>query len=571
MNEALWALGRGTGVVALIMFTITLVLGIVSRSGRPIGGLGRFGLNEVHRTAAMTGVGLIVVHVGSLFFDPYAQLKLVDLALPFLGSYRPFWLGLGTLAVDLLAVITVVSLLRNIVGPRVFKAVHWLDLRAVAGGAAARAGQRHRRRLPVDGRRRRRVLGLRRRCGRLAPAPVVRRARPGPPPESGDPMTETMTDAPSSTRRLLGPAPQLPLPHLTAAELVELVEQAGLTGRGGAGFPTARKLMSVAGHRPVVLGNAMEGEPLSSKDAVLLHQSPGLVVDGLSLLGSALGARRLVLATGPEVPSGPAEQTALGTSVEVLPLTGGFVAGQESALVNQVNGQLGVPSDPLVPVFRRGVDRRPTLVLNAETLAQLALLARYGADWFRAEGTTSDPGTFLATISGSSPTTLRHPGVLEVPRGAPLRSLLVAAGTELDRVQAVLVGGYHGAWIPGSHLETRMTSDELSRYGATPGAGVVYVLDRAECPLAVSARIATYLAGESARQCGPCVNGLPRMASTLRALAAPGARGPPGRGPRPPAGTGQRPRRVRPPGRNGALRGQHHDGLRRPRGGTPRR
>lgn len=126
MNEALWALGRGTGVVALVMFTITLVLGIFSRSGRSVAGLGRFGLNEVHRTAAMTGVGLIALHVVSLFLDPYAQLKLVDIMLPFLGSYRPFWLGLGTLAVDLLAVVTVVSLLRNTVGPRVFKAVHWL-------------------------------------------------------------------------------------------------------------------------------------------------------------------------------------------------------------------------------------------------------------------------------------------------------------------------------------------------------------------------------------------------------------------------------------------------------------
>jgi sulfoxide reductase heme-binding subunit YedZ len=125
MNEALWALGRGTGVIALVMFTMTLVLGIVSRSGRQLGGLGRFGLNEVHRTAAMTGVGLIVVHVVSLLFDPYAQLKLVDLVLPFVGTYRPFWLGLGTLAVDLLAVVTVVSLLRHVVGPRVFKAVHW--------------------------------------------------------------------------------------------------------------------------------------------------------------------------------------------------------------------------------------------------------------------------------------------------------------------------------------------------------------------------------------------------------------------------------------------------------------
>jgi len=126
MTEALWALGRGTGVVALVMFTITVVLGIIARSGRSVGGLGRFGVAEVHRTAALTGVGLIAVHLVSLLFDPYAQLKLIDLVFPFLGSYRPLWLGLGTVAVDLLLVVTGVSLLRNQVGPRVFKAVHWL-------------------------------------------------------------------------------------------------------------------------------------------------------------------------------------------------------------------------------------------------------------------------------------------------------------------------------------------------------------------------------------------------------------------------------------------------------------
>ena len=125
MNEALWALGRGTGVVALVMFTITLVLGIAGRSGRSVAGLGRFGVNEVHRTAALTGTTLIAVHVVSLFFDSYAQLRLVDVVFPFLGSYRPFWLGLGTLAIDLLAVITVVSLLRERVGPKVFRTVHW--------------------------------------------------------------------------------------------------------------------------------------------------------------------------------------------------------------------------------------------------------------------------------------------------------------------------------------------------------------------------------------------------------------------------------------------------------------
>ena len=126
MTEALWALGRGTGVVALVMFTLTLVLGILSRSGRDLGGLGRFGLGEVHRTAALSGVALIAVHVGTLLFDPYAQLRLVDLVVPFVGTYRPLWLGLGTLAVDVLLVVTGVSLLRDKVGPRVFTAVHRL-------------------------------------------------------------------------------------------------------------------------------------------------------------------------------------------------------------------------------------------------------------------------------------------------------------------------------------------------------------------------------------------------------------------------------------------------------------
>ncbi|MGD9959069.1 ferric reductase-like transmembrane domain-containing protein [Nocardioides sp.] len=126
MNEALWALGRGTGIVALVLLTVSVVLGIATRSGRPLPLLGRFGVADVHRTVALTATGLIALHLGSLLFDSYAQLNLLDLVLPFLGTWRPLWLGLGTLAVDLLAVITLVSLLRHRVGPRVFKAVHWL-------------------------------------------------------------------------------------------------------------------------------------------------------------------------------------------------------------------------------------------------------------------------------------------------------------------------------------------------------------------------------------------------------------------------------------------------------------
>lgn len=124
MNEALWALGRGTGVVALLCFTASLCLGVAARSGRDLLGLGRTGVAELHRTAALTGTALVALHVGTLLLDSEAQLRVVDAVLPFLGTYRPLWQGLGTLAVDLLLVVTVVSLLRDRVGPRVFRVVH---------------------------------------------------------------------------------------------------------------------------------------------------------------------------------------------------------------------------------------------------------------------------------------------------------------------------------------------------------------------------------------------------------------------------------------------------------------
>ena len=125
MTEALWYLGRGTGVVALVCFTIGVVLGIAVRSGRPIAGLPRFGVHEIHRTASLLGTTLLGIHVSTLLFDPYAQLRLVDLVLPFAGSYRPLWLGLGTLALDLVVAIVVTSLLRERIGRRTWRAVHW--------------------------------------------------------------------------------------------------------------------------------------------------------------------------------------------------------------------------------------------------------------------------------------------------------------------------------------------------------------------------------------------------------------------------------------------------------------
>jgi len=124
-SEALWALGRGNGVVALAFMTLSVVLGVGVRSGRPLFTLPRFGIADVHRFVALAATLLVALHMGLLFLDPYAKLRLIDFVVPFLGTYRPLWQGLGTVAFDVLIVVIISSLLRRRLGLRIFRAVHW--------------------------------------------------------------------------------------------------------------------------------------------------------------------------------------------------------------------------------------------------------------------------------------------------------------------------------------------------------------------------------------------------------------------------------------------------------------
>lgn len=332
-------------------------------------------------------------------------------------------------------------------------------------------------------------------------------------------MTSTADASVTGARRLLDPARSEmgsePVPRISLPDLLEAIERSGLTGRGGAGFPTLIKVRAVAGgrRRPVVVGNAMEGEPLSSKDAVLLARNPGLVLDGLEILGRAVHARRVVLAVHHEVAVGGLAAAVRGRRVELAPLAGGFVSGQESALVNQLNGRPPLPGDQFRRVSETGVDGRPTLVLNVETLAHVALVARHGPEWFRSAGAADDPGTSLFTLSGA----VQRPGVVEAPRGARLVDVLAPA--QPRGAAAVLVGGYHGAWVPAADIDVRLTRAALAPYAASVGAGVLHVLGAGTCPLEVASGVVDYLATESARQCGPCVNGLPRLATDMRRLA----------------------------------------------------
>jgi NADH:ubiquinone oxidoreductase subunit F (NADH-binding) len=320
-----------------------------------------------------------------------------------------------------------------------------------------------------------------------------------------------------------------------AGALIDLVEQAGLRGRGGAAFPVARKMRAVTagagrapiGKRPIVLANASEGEPASDKDRTLLESLPHLVLDGGVLAARAVGADELILCV--EASAGAALQSVTralserehaggdGLRIGIQTVPEGYVSGQESALVNLCNGGPAKPAlTPPMP-FQRGVRRRPTLINNAETLAHLTLIVHNGPRWFRALGTPADPGSALLTLSGA----VSHPGVYEIEHGAPLESLIEAAGGTTSPIRAVLLGGYGGTWLDGASIsELLLSNDRLASNGASLGAGVIVLLSAEACPVAEVTRVTRWLAEQSTGQCGPCVNGLDAIAGALEEVLA---------------------------------------------------
>ena len=158
--------------------------------------------------------------------------------------------------------------------------------------------------------------------------------------------------------------------------------------------------------------------------------------------------------------------------------------------------------------------RKVAVVHNVETLAQVALIGRHGADWFREVGTAEAPGTCLVTVSGA----VEKPGVVEVATGTAIDEIIGLAGPRRP-VQAVLVGGYGGSWLSGEELGTPYGPDGLRAVGGSMGAGVLVVLPVEACGIRETERIARFMAAESAGQCGPCLFGLPALADDLRALA----------------------------------------------------
>ena len=303
---------------------------------------------------------------------------------------------------------------------------------------------------------------------------------------------------------------------LRGDDLIRELERANLLGRGGAGFPVGRKWRTVKANgngRAVVLANGAEGEPLSRKDRTLMVERPHLVIDGALLAAEAVRATDMVFYVGGEHTAAvSAMRCALAERPEravrrarLVEAPAGYISGEESAAVHYLNAGDARPTMTPPRPFERGVDGRATLVQNVESLAMAARIAA-----------GEQRGTALFTAGGS----VRRGGVYELPIGAAPADVADAAGGLTRDVQAVLVGGYFGSWAPVDEVwSLTLNPSSLRARGLAFGCGVVYFLSAESCGVDATARIMSYLAGQSARQCGPCVFGMGAIASAMRRLA----------------------------------------------------
>jgi NADH:ubiquinone oxidoreductase subunit F (NADH-binding) len=301
------------------------------------------------------------------------------------------------------------------------------------------------------------------------------------------------------------------------AAVLDDVEAAGVRGRGGAGFPTARKWRAVVEHgaesrATTVVVNGAEGEPGSFKDRALLRANPYRVLEGALIAAAALDAGRVVVGLKasftPELERlhrAIAEITAAGwpgdVPIAVVAGPGEYLCGEETALLEVIDGRAPFPR--IAPPFRRGVDEvAPTLVNNVETLAHVACVLAEGPGWFREVGTDASPGTVVCTVSGD---TRRH-GVAEVAMGTPLREVIERVGGRPPRRRrvAAVMTGVSSALIPASRLDTPLTYEDMEAIGTGLGTAGFIVFDDRTDVAAVARGVSRFLAVESCGQCTPC-------------------------------------------------------------------
>lgn len=294
-------------------------------------------------------------------------------------------------------------------------------------------------------------------------------------------------------------------------EIIERVERSGLRGRGGAGFPLARKLRAAranaAGGEAFAIANAYDADPGSPLSRTLLERNAEAVLAGLVLAARAIGARRAFLYLRPDAQTQDSWASSRdGLAIEVVRGTGGFMGGEETALLAVLESRRAMARQRPPYPAAQGLGLRPTVVASAESLAWLPFIVAGGAE----------PGTKLVSVTGA----VRSPGVYEVALGATLREILGGAGGVIGELRAVQVGGPTGGLLPASRLEVRLDFDDLRAAGTHMGSGQVRAIGDGVCIVGEAGRLFAYLAKESCAICVPCRVGTKRVQGILEGLSS---------------------------------------------------
>ena len=310
-------------------------------------------------------------------------------------------------------------------------------------------------------------------------------------------------------------------------ELIAELEASGLLGRGGAGFPVGRKLRAMAERhvgRAVVLVNGAEGEIASAKDRVLLAHRPHLVIDGAVLAAEAIGADEIIFYIGTEhdaavraVAHALRERDGeVPYRLRLVRAPEGYVAGEATAAVNYVNTADARPRTSPPRPSTSGVGCLPTLVQNVESLAHVALIARFGEGWYRSAGHAACGGTALITVTGGA-VPMR---VQEIELGTVVGDVAASAGATPQGTRAVLLGGYFGTWASVEDVWAMPLDPEVMRdEGLAFGCGMLGLLASDRCGVEATAEIMEFMARASAAQCGPCTFGLRSIAEAATRVA----------------------------------------------------
>lgn len=329
------------------------------------------------------------------------------------------------------------------------------------------------------------------------------------------------------------------LTSMTRKDVIDLIKNSGLRGRGGAGFPTGVKwenCSNVDADTKYIICNADEGDPGAFMDRAALEGNPHAVLEGMLIGAYAIGARigyvyvraeyplaveRLNLAIRQAAEHGFLGENILGSgfgfTLRIKLGAGAFVCGEETALIASIEGERGMPRPkPPFPVYK-GLWGKPTVINNVETLANVPYIIRNGADWFASYGTEKSKGTKVFSLTGK----VRNTGLIEVPMGITLREIIHEIGGGIEngrRFKAVQTGGPSGGCIPASMIDLNVDYESLSKAGSIVGSGGMIVLDEDDCMVSVAKYFLQFTQAESCGKCVPCRVGTKRLLEIMERI-----------------------------------------------------